>query len=133
MARSMADNSSCLRTGLPSQITFPSIRPTVRKTQSIGLKIESSVHSQVIVASEIGVVHGSVERDDTRYVVEEGSVVEMIVTTDAADRVHVHGYEILAMVNPDDPAEIVFTADSAGVFEVELEDSGLFLFDLQVG
>lgn len=82
---------------------------------------------------EIGVVDGSVERDDTRYVVEEGSIVEMIVTTDAADRVHVHGYEILAMVSPDDPAEIVFTADSAGVFEVELEDSGLFLFDLQVG
>lgn len=82
---------------------------------------------------EIDVVDGSVERDETRFVVDEGSIVELIVTSDAHDRVHLHGYEILAMVNPDDPVEILFTADSAGVFEVELEDSGLFLFDLQVG
>lgn len=81
---------------------------------------------------EIAVVDGSVQRDDTRFVVEQGSTIGLVVTTDAPDRVHVHGYEILAMVEPDDPVDIVFTADSAGVFEVELEDSGLFLFDLQV-
>lgn len=82
---------------------------------------------------EIDVVDGSVKREDTRFAVEQGSTVGLIVSTDASDRVHVHGYEILAMVDPGDPIEVVFTADSAGVFEVELEDSGLFLFDLQVG
>ena len=82
---------------------------------------------------EIDVADGSVDRDDTRYVVEEGSTVGLIVTTDVVDHVHVHGYDFLEMTGPDDPVELVFTADSAGVFEVELEDSGLFLFDLQVG
>ena len=82
---------------------------------------------------EIDVADGSVERDDTRFVVEEGSTVGLIVTTDAVERVHVHGYEFLVTTGPDAPVEIVFTADSPGVFEVELEDSGLFLFDLQVG
>ena len=82
---------------------------------------------------EIVVADGSVERDDTRVVVDEGSTVGLIVSSDSADNVHLHGYEILAAVGPGDPVELVFSADSSGVFEVELENAGLFLFDLQVG
>ncbi len=82
---------------------------------------------------EIDIVDGSVRRDDTRFVVEEGSTVALIVSSDAPDHVHVHGYDILATIGPGDPVELVFTADSPGLFEVELEDAGLFLFDLQVG
>jgi hypothetical protein len=44
----------------------------------------------------------------------------------------VHGYDILRPVAPGRPAVIDFTADAAGVFEVELEQARLKLFELQV-
>ncbi len=82
---------------------------------------------------EVSVIDGEVQRDETRFVVDEGSTVGLIVTSDESDLVHVHGYDILTAVGPDAPADVVFTADSSGVFEVELEGAGLFLFDLQIG
>ena len=80
----------------------------------------------------VSVAGGKVEIDDNRVKVDEGSTVGLVVTSDEADRVHVPGYEIIKMVDPSMPVDIAFTADSSGVFEVELEDTGLFLFDLQV-
>ena len=41
-------------------------------------------------------------------------------------------YDLLADVTPGSPSEIRFTADVPGVFEVELEDSGTFLFEIAV-
>lgn len=57
----------------------------------------------------------------------------MRVTADVSDEVHVHGYDVFADVAPEAPAELTLTADIPGIFEVELESSGLVLFDLQVG
>ncbi len=81
---------------------------------------------------EIVVADGEVEREGTRFAVDEGSTVGVVVVADVTELVHVHGYEILQPIGPGSPAEFVFTADSRGVFEVELEEAGLFLFDLQV-
>lgn len=93
------------------------------------LDIEAKEADTVITVTVSG---GKVEIDDNRIKVDEGSTVGLLVTADQADRVHVHGYEIIKMVDPSMPVDIAFVADSSGVFEVELEDSGLFLFDLQV-
>ena len=46
---------------------LPSSRPSERSIQSIGLKIESSIHSQAIAASATGVVHGSSTRNRTSH------------------------------------------------------------------
>jgi hypothetical protein len=43
-----------------------------------------------------------------------------------------HGYDLSADVAPGRPAVIDFTADAPGVFEVELEQAHLRLFELQV-
>ena len=51
---------------------------------------------------------------------------------DVSDEVHVHGYDLLAEVSPDEPAVIVFRANAPGVFEVELEGAGLLLLELTV-
>ena len=61
-----------------------------------------------------------------------GDAVVIVVTADASDEVHVHGYDLMADVTPDEPATIRFIADVAGVFEVELEDAGRALFQLEV-
>ena len=49
--------------------------------------------------------------------------VVITVTSDVADEVHVHGYDLMADVAPGAPATIRFTADAPGRFEIELEDT----------
>ena len=45
---------------------------------------------------------------------------------------HLHGYDLMADVAPGAPATIRFTADVPGIFEVELEDRGLHIAELEV-
>ncbi len=83
------------------------------------------------------VITGSLTRgelmiEDRRFDVPIGSTVRIEFTADEAEHVHLHGYDILADVGPDLPVEMVFVADSPGTFEVELEDSGRFLFEILV-
>jgi heme/copper-type cytochrome/quinol oxidase subunit 2 len=67
-----------------------------------------------------------------RVRVDLGQKVRVRVEADHAEEVHVHGYDLKADVAPGKPAVIDFTADVPGVFEVELEESGRNLFELQV-
>jgi hypothetical protein len=70
-----------------------------------------------------GIAHDSVAR---------GRNVVITVTSDVADHVHVHGYDLMADVAPGAPATIRFTADAPGRFEIELEDSGVQIAELEV-
>jgi heme/copper-type cytochrome/quinol oxidase subunit 2 len=58
--------------------------------------------------------------------------VTVRVTSDVADEIHVHGYDLKQDVEAGSTAEISFTADIPGVFEVELENAGFKLADLEV-
>lgn len=64
--------------------------------------------------------------------VTQGERVRLVVESDVADEVHVHGYDLLADVTPSRAAVIVFRADAPGVYEVELEGAGLVLLQLSV-
>jgi hypothetical protein len=64
--------------------------------------------------------------------VEQGERVRLVVEADVSDEVHVHGYDLLAEVTPEEPAVVAFRADAPGVFEVELEGAGLLLLELTV-
>ncbi len=67
-----------------------------------------------------------------RQQVTLGDQVRLVVTSDVADEVHVHGYDLTAEVGPDRPATLEFPADIPGIFEVELETSHLPLLELVV-
>jgi hypothetical protein len=60
----------------------------------------------------------------------EQVVVEVVST--AADELHVHGYDREAPVEPGKTAQVSFTADLPGVFDVELHGSDLKLCELRV-
>ena len=75
-----------------------------------------------------GVPVGGVRRVEA----DLGSVVALMVTSDTAEEVHVHGYDILRGVSEANPAHFAFTAEIPGVFEVELEGSGRLLLLLQI-
>ena len=67
-----------------------------------------------------------------RVTVARGRRVILNVTSDVSDHIHLHGYDLMSDVAPEQPARIDFVADVAGVFECELEDAGLPLFELEI-
>jgi hypothetical protein len=82
---------------------------------------------------EVRVAGGAVSGDTGRVPVAAGNQVTLVITSDVADEVHVHGYDRTARLTPGTPAEIAFAADIPGVFEVELHEAGTVLLSLQVG
>ncbi len=97
-------------------------------TEDPGVTTDDSA-ATVIEATVAG---GEVTTADDRFEVAKGTDVVIRVTTDVAEPVHLHGYDIEAEAAPGKPVEITFTASIPGVFEVELEDSGTLLFEIEV-
>lgn len=87
---------------------------------------------QRVEVVEVTVDDGQVEPSPGRVDVDLGTVVRIQVTADVSDEVHVHGYDLVAPVSPTAPGVLEFPADIPGAFEVELEGSGLQLFQLRV-
>jgi heme/copper-type cytochrome/quinol oxidase subunit 2 len=75
---------------------------------------------------------GQVSGDTGRVPVPAGEPVTLTITSDVADEVHVHGYDLTAELAPNVAAELTFAATIPGVFEVELHDAGTVLLTLQV-
>jgi hypothetical protein len=84
------------------------------------------------VVVEAKVTGDQVETASRRVRIDLGQKVRVQVEADRAEEVHVHGYDLKGDVAPGKPAVIDFTANVPGVFEVELEESSLKLFELQV-
>ena len=84
------------------------------------------------VVIEASLSDGDLTIDDRRFAVELGSTVGVIVEADVEEQVHIHGYDLLVDVGPGNPVDLSFLADSPGTFEIELEQSGRFLFEIQV-
>jgi hypothetical protein len=82
-------------------------------------------------AVDVTVVGGVVDGPDL-FEYNVGDQVEIVVLTDVADEVHVHGYDVMFDAEPGVPVVISFEADAQGIFEVELEGSSLELFEIQV-
>ncbi|MEP6761888.1 MAG: hypothetical protein ABJA93_11065 [Sporichthyaceae bacterium] len=80
----------------------------------------------------MALTNGKVVPATHRVKVAEGTQVRLLVTSDKADEVHVHGFDILKDVSAGQQATLDFTADQTGVFEVEGEQSGLQLLQLEV-
>ncbi|MGW0803174.1 hypothetical protein [Nonomuraea sp. NPDC002799] len=82
--------------------------------------------------AEISVTGGRVSPPPGWLEVVKGRQVSITVTSDVADELHVHGYDLTARLRPGVPVTVRFTADLSGVFEVETHESGLVLTQLAV-
>ena len=80
----------------------------------------------------VRVKKGKVSGVEDTAEVAVGDEVVLVVSSDETDEVHVHGYDEKDDVGPGEKAQIEFTADIPGEFEVELEEAGQLLFELQV-
>jgi hypothetical protein len=81
---------------------------------------------------QVQIAGGQVSGDTGRVPVAAGTGVTLTITSDVADEVHLHGYDLEAELTPGTPAEITFDATLPGVFEVELHEAGTVLLTIQV-
>lgn len=81
---------------------------------------------------ELTYTGGSVQGGVSRVSVGLNRPVEVVVRSDVADEVHVHGYDLKAEIPAGGVGTLSFTADRSGVFEIELETRGTQLAQLEV-
>jgi hypothetical protein len=67
-----------------------------------------------------------------RATVKKGQKVAVVVHSDVADEVHVHGYDLHKDVDAGGTVRIEFPATITGVFEAELEDRKLQIIEFTV-
>ena len=81
---------------------------------------------------KVAITGGKVIPKVKRVIAQKGQTVRIVVTSDKADKIHVHGYEKEAALTPGQPTTIQFPADQTGLFEVETHESKKVLFMLEV-
>ncbi len=94
-------------TTTPTATTPAEPAPTVARIRIVGNEVQGGVQS---------------------IRVSKGDRVRIVVSADAADTLHLHGYDIEQEAEPGKPAVFAFTANLEGVYELEshtAEDAGL--------
>lgn len=112
--------------GLPSDLPSPQVQASAT---SVASGIASDAAQQTISVTVSG---GKASGQTGRQKVALGSRVRITVTSDVADEIHVHVYDLSQPVSADAPASVEFVADKPGVVEVELHRSKVTLTRLQI-
>jgi hypothetical protein len=113
-----------LLTGCGGGDDSPAVTPT---TSAAGTASSTTAGTIVSVTVRGGSVEGASRQRATL-----NQPVTIRVTSDAADQVHVHGYDKVFDVPAGRTGEVTFVAGIPGVFEVEFERSRKLLFTLEV-
>lgn len=116
--------ASTTTTGAPA----PGGDPGASTTTTAPVSSTTAAGRVISVTVRAGEVVGGARRER----VEAGEPIVLRVDSDTADEVHVHGYDKKVDVSAGGVAEIAFTPDIPGVFEVELEEIKLDLLQLEV-
>ena len=116
-----ADNSSTTKAVAPETTTtsLPADEENDPDAEAEGTLLEVNVSA--------GAVDGG-----GRAPIDLGETVTIRVTSDVEDSIHLHGYDVEVDITPASPADLTFDATIPGVFEVELEESGLQLLELEI-
>ena len=67
-----------------------------------------------------------------KMTVKKGDQIRFRVVDDRSEHVHLHGYDIEKPVGPGNPASYSVPATITGVFEIEIEDTGVQIGKLTV-
>ncbi len=88
--------------------------------------------AEVAVDTQITVRDGKPVGGVKRLEYDKGERVRFVVTSDVADEVHVHGYDVTKDVPANASVRFAFPAELEGVFEVELEGRKEQIAELRV-
>jgi hypothetical protein len=119
-------------TGAPTTSAAPPDSPAPTSTAAPTTESPTTSMPRADHVVSIDVVGDTVTVADDRIEVALGDSVLLVVTVDGADEIHLHGYDVFADVAAGGTAELAFTADIPGVFEVELEQRRIQLLEIVV-
>jgi hypothetical protein len=97
-----------------------------------GGPLSSTAAQPAVTRIELRFAGGGVVGGVGRQAVPLGSTVELVVRSDVADEVHLHGYDRKVDVPAGGTATLSFVANVPGVFDVELESRSKLLMRLEV-
>ena len=120
------DNEESTGTTTTAVTAQPTLEPTTTETETATTAAPEG--TELVVTIRGGEPVDGIVRAEAR----KGDPVVVIVRSDVADEVHVHGYDLMADVAPGKPVRIEFTADLTGRFEIELEGRGKQIAQLTV-
>ena len=128
------DTSSGSDTPSPSApASTPTNTPTTAKpNSSTPSNTTDPSGEQADVTINVTVANGKVNPSGATIKVKAGQTVLVTAVSDAADELHIHGYDKELELAPGKPASVKFTADMKGTFEVETHESGKLVAKLVV-
>lgn len=88
--------------------------------------------TEAVRTIEVEFAGGQVAGGVRRETVDLGQKIRIRITSDVADELHVHTYDVTAEVAPGRPGQVELTATIPGRHEVELEDDGRQVLVLEV-
>jgi len=141
-----SDSSSSSATGTASQSASTT---TAQSTASTGTSetetgddsgsgtgstsTSTSTSTPAVPASQtINVVNGQPQGGVKTVTFKKGDQAVLKVNSDTADEIHVHGYDLMKDVEKGGSVTFTFKATIDGRFEVELEDAGTQIANLEV-
>ena len=107
----------------------PSAAPSAAQSPAAAGTPSATPSVRTVAVSYAG---GEVTGTSGREEVPVGEQVVLRISSDVAEEVHVHGYDLEGAVPAGGSVDLPLTASIPGVFEVELHDSGKVLFQLRV-
>jgi len=117
-------------TGTTETLTTTTATTETTTTETTMTTTEPEVEKPTVV--RVVVVNGAPKGGIVRKSVEKGDRVVIVVKSDVADEVHLHGYDLKLDVAAGGTTRIAFRANVPGRFEVELEERGVQIADLTV-
>lgn len=103
---------------------------TATETTTSETTTEPEVEKPTVV--RVTVVNGAPEGGIVRATVDQGDRVRLVVTSDVADEIHLHGYDVSRAVAAGGAVTLAFRATIPGRFEAELEERGVQIADITV-
>lgn len=113
----------------PSTTTEPTTTETETET---GTTTETAPIPETPTIVRIVVAGGIPKGGIVRKTVSKGDRVVLVVSSDVADEIHLHGYDLSRDVAAARTARLAFVAKVPGRFEIELEERGVQIGDLTV-
>jgi hypothetical protein len=117
--------------GSSNDSTAASTETTTTDTTTMTTETTTTEASKPTIV-HITVVGGAPQGGIVRTKVSKGDKVVLVVKSDVADEIHLHGYDKSTDVTAGGTARLPFTATLPGRFEVELESRGVQIADLTV-
>jgi copper(I)-binding protein len=122
------DEASGTTTETTTQTT--SETTTTTETTTTQTTTEPEVEKPTVV--RVTVVDGAPNGGIVRATVDQGDRVRLVVTSDVADEIHLHGYDVSRDVAAGGTVTLAFRASIPGRFEAELEERGVQIAGITV-